>query len=90
MLVGVMFKDEWLDIVLPANKVQVVIIDLIAKKNRITKEQAKAMFNQHDQAYFERKFEKEIKREFSSYISNEVSGWLNYDEKLNKLKRNKK
>ena len=90
MLVGVMFKDEWLDIVLPADKVKVIIVDLLARKSRITKEQAKAIFNQHDQAYFEKKFEKEIKREFSSYISNEVSGWLNYDEKLNKLKRNKK
>ena len=89
MLVGVIFKDEWLDIVLPADKVKEEIIKLLIIKKAISREKAKAIFNQYGQEYFEKKFAKEIKKKFVNYINNEVTSWFNYDEKLKKLKRNK-
>lgn len=90
MLVGVIFNGEWLDIVLPSNKVEVVIIDILARKNRTTREQAKMLFKQCNQQELEKKFEKEIKKEFASYIKNEVGGWEKYEKKLEKWKMGKK
>lgn len=89
MLVGVIFNGEWLDIVLPANKVEVVLIDLLARKNRITREQAKLLFKQYNQQELEKKFAKEIKKEFANYIKKEVADWLKYEKKLEKWKRGK-
>lgn len=90
MLIGVMFKDEWLDIVLPGQKVRAVLVRIIANKYKLTKENADKVVSRFDQRELERIFEKQIKKEFDSYIKNERHLWQLYDNELEKLKRSKK
>lgn len=89
MLIGSRINEEYMDIHIPQEKVNIFLAGIIAKKQQISLADAMQKLKTMDIQALQKQYEPQIRARFSSYIAKEIVAWHNYDEYLERRRKRK-